>query len=147
MFSKEDAQRIKKEFWSTFSEEYPRKWLLYDTKIKDFSFKFHVDNKIAQVLISIEPKNNEHRIIYFEKIESLKSILIEEYVPNIVLDRNFQLENGKIVSKIWVELNNISLYNKDSWQEIYKFFNHNMNMFELFFYEYENYIKDLKANL
>jgi hypothetical protein len=28
---------------------------VYDTKIKDFSFKFYVDNK-AQVLIDIEPK-------------------------------------------------------------------------------------------
>jgi hypothetical protein len=30
--------------------------VLYDTKIKDFSFKFYVDNKKAQVLIDIEPR-------------------------------------------------------------------------------------------
>jgi hypothetical protein len=29
---------------------------MYDTKIKDFSFKFYVDNKKAQVLIDIEPE-------------------------------------------------------------------------------------------
>ncbi|WP_286971405.1 DUF4268 domain-containing protein, partial [Flavobacterium sp. UBA4854] len=51
MYSKEESQRIKREFWVAFAEKYPRKWVLYDTKIKDFSFKFYVDNKKAQVLI------------------------------------------------------------------------------------------------
>jgi hypothetical protein len=43
---------------------------LYDTKIKDFSFKFYVDNK-AQVLIDIE-RNNDTRNAYFDKLEALK---------------------------------------------------------------------------
>lgn len=49
MYSKSEALFIKKDFWIKFAEEYPRKWLLYDTKIKDFSFKFYVDNKKVQV--------------------------------------------------------------------------------------------------
>ena len=73
MYSKEEAQRLKREFWIAFAEKYPRKWLLYDTKIKDFSFKFFVDNKKAQVLIDIEPRNDEKRIAYFEKLEALKA--------------------------------------------------------------------------
>jgi hypothetical protein len=48
MYSKQETQQLKKEFWINFSEKYPRKWVLYDTKIKDFSFKFYVDNKKAQ---------------------------------------------------------------------------------------------------
>jgi hypothetical protein len=46
--------------------------VLYDTKIKDFSFKFYVDNKKAQVLIDIEPRNNDTRNAYFDKLEALK---------------------------------------------------------------------------
>ena len=79
MFSKAEAQQIKKEFWTAFAAEYPRKWLLYDTKIKDVSFKFYVDNKKAQVMLDIEPKEEEKRTIYYEKIESLKTILLEEW--------------------------------------------------------------------
>ena len=67
MFSKADSQKIKREFWIEFAETYPRKWMLYDTKIKDFSFKFYVDNKKAQVTLDIEPKDEEKRKIYFEK--------------------------------------------------------------------------------
>ena len=74
MYSREENQKLKREFWIAFAEKYPRKWVLYDTKIKDFSFKFFVDNKKVQVLIDIEHKSEEKRIAYFEKLEALKAI-------------------------------------------------------------------------
>ena len=147
MFSKAESQIIKKEFWTALAEAYPRKWLLYDTKIKDVSFKFYVDNKKAQVLLDIEPKDEEKRTIYYEKVESLKNILHEDFLPEAVLERNFHLETGKIISRIWVEkTGGISLYNKATWSEIFDFFNENMDAFERFFYEYEAYIRDLEVN-
>ena len=146
MYSKEEALKIKKEFWIAFAESNPKKWLLYNTKIKDVSFKFNVDNKKATVSLDIEPKNAELQKIYFEKIESLKTILVEEYLKEAILDRNHQLESGKIISRIWVELNNISINNKTTWPTIFSFFSDNMEQFELFFYEYEDYIRDLEIN-
>lgn len=146
MFSKAESQIIKKEFWTAFAEAYPRKWLLYDTKIKDFSFKFYVDNKKAQVQLDIEPKEVNKRKIYFEKIESLKTILLEEFLPEALFKKDYHLETGKIISRIWVEKSGISLYNKATWPEIFDFFNHNMDSFERFFYEYQDYIKDLEIN-
>ncbi|MDI9257216.1 DUF4268 domain-containing protein [Flavobacterium sedimenticola] len=146
MYSKEEAQRIKKEFWTAFAEAYPRKWLLYDTKIKDVTFKFYIDNKKAQVLLDIEPKDEEKRKIYYEKIESLKTILHEEYLPEAILERHFYLDNGKVISRIWVEKTGVSLHNKIYWPEIFDFFHETMSAFEYFFYEYEEYIKDLEIN-
>jgi len=146
MYSKEEALHIKKEFWTAFAEAYPRKWLLYDTKIKDFAFKFYVDNKKAQVLLDIEPKDEEKRTIYFEKVESLKTILVEDYLPEAVLERNFYLENGKVISRIWVEKLGVSLNNRAYWPEIFAFFSEMMTQFEYFFYEYEDYLNDLEIN-
>lgn len=146
MFSKEESQRIKREFWVTFAEEFPRKWLLYNTKIKDVSLKFYIDNKKAQVLLEIEPKDDKNRIIYYEKIESLKTILLEEYLPDAIFERDLYLENGKAVSRIWVEKLNVSSNNKNTWSEVFTFFNEKMDAFERFFYEYEDYIKDLEIN-
>lgn len=60
MYRKEEALLIKKEFWTAFSSAYPRKWLLYDTKIKDVTFKFYIDNKRAQVILDIELKNEKN---------------------------------------------------------------------------------------
>ena len=146
MYSKEESLKIKKEFWVQFAEAYPKKWLLYDTKIKDVTFKFYVDNKKAQVLLDIEPKEEEKRKIYFEKIESLKNILLEEYLPDAILERNHYLENGKIISRIWIEKLNVSLNNKNTWNEIFDFFNTAMTQFEKLFFEYEEYSKELETN-
>ena len=146
MFSKEEALQIKKDFWIAFAAEYPRKWLLYNTKIKDVTFKFYVDNKKAQVLLDIEPKDENKRIIYYEKVESLKNILLEEYLPDAIFERNFYLQNGKILSRVWVEKEGISINNKNTWPEVFEFFSEKMDAFERFFYEHEDYIKDLEIN-
>lgn len=146
MFSKEEALQIKKDFWIAFAAEYPRKWLLYNTKIKDVTFKFYVDNKKAQVLLDIEPKDEEKRKIYYEKVESLKTILLEDYLDDVIFERNFYLETGKVISRIWVEKTGISINNKNTWPEVFDFFAEKMDAFERFFYENEDYIKDLEIN-
>lgn len=146
MFSKEEAQRIKREFWVKFAEEHPRKWILHNTKIKDVGFKFFIDNKKAQVLLEIEPKDEKNRIIYYEKVESLKTILLEEYLSDAIFERDLYLENGKAVSRIWVEKLNVSSNNRNTWPEVFEFFNEKMDAFERFFFEYEDYIKDLEIN-
>lgn len=144
MYSKEENQRLKREFWVAFAEKYPRKWLLYDTKIKDFSFKFYVENTKAQVLIDIEHRNELKRLQYFEKLESLKNILEEEFIPNLVFERNHVLDNGKTISRIWVEKLNVSVSNRNYWNEIFDFFFEKMNALELFYAEYDEYIKDIE---
>lgn len=144
MYSKEETQKLKREFWVEFSEKFPRKWLLYDTKIKDFSFKFYVDNKKAQVLIAIEQRSDEKRIAYFEKLESLKNILEEEFIKDLVFEREHTLESGKTISLIWVEKLGIGVSNRKYWQEIFEFYNDKMNALELFYSEYDGYIKDIQ---
>ena len=141
MYSREETQRLKRDFWIAFAEKHPRKWVLYDTKIKDFSFKFYVDNKKAQVLIDIEPRNEDSRIAYFEKLEALKNILEEEFIKDLVFEKNFVLENGKTISRIWVEKLGISVSNKQHWDEIFDFLNEKMHALEMFFLEYDEFIK------
>lgn len=144
MYSKEETQRLKREFWIAFAEKYPRKWILYDTKIKDFSFKFYVDNKKAQVLIDIEHRNNEKRIAYFEKLKALKNILEEEFIQNLVFEKEHTLESGKTISRIWVEKLGVGVSNRNYWDEIFDFYNEKMNALELFYLEYDDFIKDIE---
>ena len=143
MYSKEETQRLKREFWIEFAEKYPRKWVLYDTKIKDFSFKFYVDNKKAQVLIDIEHRNDEKRIAYFEKLEALKNILEEEFIKDLVFEKVHTLESGKTISRIWVEKLGVGVSNRNYWDEIFAFYYEKMNALELFYLEYDDFIKDI----
>jgi len=78
MFSKEASKLLRQEFWTAFGKSFPRKWLLYDTKMKGLSFKFHFDTKSALVALDLED-SLEHRIAYWEKLQSLKSILLNDY--------------------------------------------------------------------
>ncbi|WP_316635486.1 DUF4268 domain-containing protein [uncultured Flavobacterium sp.] len=144
MYSKEESQKIKREFWVAFAEKYPRKWVLYDTKIKDFSFKFYVDNKKAQVLIDIEHRSDEKRIAYFEKIEALKNIIEDEFIKDLVFEKNYTLESGKTISRIWVEKQGVGFSNRNTWDIIFDFFFENMNALEMFYLEYDEFIKDIE---
>jgi len=144
MYSKAEMQKLKHEFWIAFAAEYPRKWLLYDTKIKDLSFKFFADNKKAQVMIDIEMRDDEKRIAYFEKIESLKNILEEEFISDLVFEKNLTLDSGKLISRIWVEQLGISISNRNTWPDIFEFFAEKMTAFELFYYEYDEFIKNIE---
>ena len=145
MYSKEENQKLKREFWVLFAEKYPRKWLLYDTKIKDFSFKFYVENTKAQVLIDIEHRSEEKRIAYYEKVVALRSILEDEFINNLVFEKNFTLESGKTISRIWVELPQVSVSNRNYWDQIFDFFNEKMSALELFYLEYDEFIKDIEV--
>ncbi|WP_228851658.1 DUF4268 domain-containing protein [Aegicerativicinus sediminis] len=138
MFSKEESRKLRQEFWTSFGKSFPRKWILYDTKIKGFSFKFHFDNKSALVALDIED-DLENRIKYWERLIALKSILIEEFLPNAIFDEMFILENGKEISRIYIPLEEkVSIHNKNSWQQVMVFFNSTMTKFEEFFLEYED---------
>jgi hypothetical protein len=144
MYSKKENQDLKRAFWIAFADKYPKKWLLYDTKIKDFSFKFYVDNKKAQVLIDIEPRNNEKRIAYFEKLTALKSILEDEFVKDLVYEQDFLLDNTKIISRVWIELFDKGFSNQNNWDLIFDFFHDKMTQLELFYMEYDEFIKDIE---
>ncbi|WP_163399262.1 DUF4268 domain-containing protein [Flavobacterium fluviatile] len=143
MYSREESQKLKREFWVAFAEKYPRKWVLYDTKIKDFSFKFYLDNKKAQVLIDIEHRSDEKRMAYFEKLEALKNILEEEFIRDLVFEKNYTLESGKTISRIWVEKPGVGFSNRNNWDAIFDFFFEKMNALEMFYLEYDEFIKDI----
>jgi len=141
MFSKEESRKIKQEFWTSFGKSFPKKWLLYNTKIKDFSFKFTFDRKKAIVSLDIEDDRLEKRIELWEKIWSLKNILINDYIAELIFDDTFFLDNGKEISRVYIQLDGVSIHNKNTWQETMEFFNENMIFFESFFWEYQEIIK------
>jgi len=141
MFSKEDSRLLRQGFWTSFGKSFPRKWLLYNTKTKGLSFKFHFDTKKAFITLDLED-DLENRINCWEKLIALKSILLDEYLPDAIYEEVFHLDNGKEISRIYVPLEQkVSIHNKNTWRDTMEFFNEKMNLFEAFFEEYKDYIK------
>jgi hypothetical protein len=141
MFSKEESRQLRQEFWTSFGKSFPRKWILYNTKLKGVSFKFYFDTKKALVALDIED-DLEHRINYWEKLTALKAILLEDYLPEAIFEEAYILENGKEISRIYVPLpQKVSIHNKNTWQEAMVFFNTTMDKFESFFETYKEVIE------
>lgn len=140
MFSKEESRQLRQLFWTSFGKSFPRKWILYDTKIKGMSFKFHFDTKQAMVSIDLED-DLENRINIWEKLEALKSILIDDYLSDVIFEEEHYLDNGKEISRVYVPLERkVSIHNKNTWQEVMVFLNDTMSRFESFFEDYKDVI-------
>jgi hypothetical protein len=141
MFSKEEAAQLRKLFWTSFGKSFPRKWLLYNTKIKGFAFKFVADRKKAMVCLDIEHPEEIANELLFDQMLSLKTLL-ENEIPEVIFDNSYELESGKQIHRIYVPFEQkFSIYNKNTWRDCYEFFVDEMSKFELFFYEYEDFIK------
>ena len=142
MFSKEESAKLRTEFWTSFGKSFPRKWLLYNTKIKGLAFKFQADRKKACVCLDFENPEDIANELLFDQLISLKRILETEYLPEVIFDETYELENGKLIRRVYVPFEGkFSIHNKNTWQKCYEFFVDTMNQFELFYYEYEDFIK------
>lgn len=143
MFSKEEAALLRKQFWTSFGKSFPRKWLLYNTKIKGIAFKFVADRKKAMVCLDLENPDELINLLYFDQMLSLKTLL-ENELPEVIFDDSYQLQNGKEIHRIYVPYDKkFSIHNKNTWRECYEFYVETMNTFELFYYEYEDVIKNI----
>ena len=141
MFSREEAAQLRKEFWTSFGKSFPRKWLLYNTKIKGFAFKFQADRKKASVCLDIDHLDAIANELLYDQMLSLK-VLLETEIPEVIYDNEFLLDSGKIIHRIYVPFEDkFSIHNKNTWRDCYEFFVETMPKFELFFYEYEDFIK------
>ena len=141
MFSKEESRILRQEFWTSFGKSFPRKWILYDTKLKGLSLKFHFDTKRALVALDLED-DLENRIAYWEKLQSLKSILKDDFLPDAIYEEEYFLENEKEISRIYVPLEQkVSIHNKNTWRDVMVFFNQKMSLFEAFFETYKDIIE------
>ena len=139
MFSREESAIIRKEFWTSFGKSFPRKWLLYNTKIKGFSFKFVADRKNAMIALDLEHPDEIANELLYDQLLSLKTILTTEYLSEVIYDATYELESGKIIHRIYVpHETKFSIHNKNTWRDCYEFFVENMPKFELFFHEYED---------
>jgi hypothetical protein len=150
MFSKEEAKALRQEFWDRFKtfssgrrlrKKLPGNWILADTGVKALNLRFHVDRKVAQVGIDLETKNMDKRLELFEKLESVKKILEGVMKGPMIWELEYIRENGKSVSRIYIQLEGVDIYNRDTWADAHKFMVENMMRLEEFYREYRDFFK------
>lgn len=142
MFSREESKKIRQEFWTSFGKEYPHKWILYNTKAKELQLKFTFERKYAQVSLDIYSEDDLIREYYYEKLESLKNVLESDYLPAVIYAKDYELPEGKIISRIYSQLDQVSIYNKNDWPQVKEFLYRKMILLEDFFNGFSDFIKN-----
>lgn len=92
------------------------------------------------VSIDIEDLSEEKRIELWVKLYSLRTIITSEYLPAVLFDKAYILENNKEIARMYVQKDNVSIHNKDTWEETMIFLKEKMLLLEAFFIEYKDFL-------
>lgn len=135
MYSKEEASQIRKKFWIAFGQYMklqptasglPVNWVNYKTGIKDLYFKTDVDNRSARVAIEIHLKDREMQALMLEQFEEFQPLFESQLGEDWIWHDHFYYESGRIISKIELTKENISIFRESDWPEIITFLKTNL---------------------
>lgn len=131
MYSKQQAAQLKQQFWTAlgqymqpvFSAEGERiNWINYKTGEKDIYFRMQADNKKAFIAIELTHKDTGLQALYFEQFKQLQSLLNEALNEEWIWQLHAHDEHGKYISRIYTELNDVSIFKQEDWPQLISFF-------------------------
>lgn len=131
MFSREESSRIKEEFWTVFgkymspihsAEGMKINWVNYHTGLKNVYFRMSTEKRSASIAITLEHRDPGIQALFFEQFLELKTLfhsaMQEEWQWNLLE----QSSPDKTTSRIFKELHNASVFNRDQWPQLISFF-------------------------
>jgi len=153
MFSREEAARLRQQFWISFGqymkpilgvEGLPVNWVNYKTGVKHIFFRMDVEQKYASIAIEIAHPDAEIRALLFEQFEEFKKLL--ENTLNEEWDWQPQTTNafGKQVARIECVLSKVSVYNQQQWPDIISFLKPRIMALDEFWSDVKPVFEDLK---
>lgn len=131
MYSKQQASQLKQEFWTVFgqymtpvlsAEGEKINWINYKTGEKDIYFKMQANNKTAFIAIEITHKDAGIQQLYFEQFAELKKIMENVLEEQWTWQLHITSENGKLISRIFKQMESVSIFKKEEWPLLISFF-------------------------
>jgi hypothetical protein len=131
MYSRQEASKLRQEFWTTFgmymtpvasADGEKINWTNYKTGEKDISFRMQADNKKAFIAIELSHKDAGLQQLYFEQFSQLKELLEASLEETWEWKEAIYDENGKLVSRIFKIAEGLNIFNKSDWPALISFF-------------------------
>ena len=131
MFSRKETSELRKEFWTAFgqylapvlsAEGEKINWINYKTGVKGIQFKMNAEAKKAEISIEINHPDLLYQELIFEKFGELKNVLQEALKEEWTWVLHSFTEQGKTVSKIYMEQEGINVMRKEDWPDLISFF-------------------------
>ena len=126
---------MKQAFWTAFgqymapvlsAEGDKINWVNYKTKEKAIFFRMQADNRLASVAIELTHPDAEIQQIYFEQFQQLKSIFSATAGGHWHWRLHTHDEYGRTVSRIETQIDGVSIFRKEDWPHLIRFFKENI---------------------
>ena len=153
MWSREEAQEKRKEFWTSFGvymrkhipKSHPKaRWLNYKTGVSDVYFRMEVDHNGAKVCIDIQHRDEEIRELFYEQFQEFRGLLQASLGDDLIWEKEYVLEEtGKRVSRIYNHLQYKNIYRKEDWRELFGFLEPNLLGFDEFWADFRDVFIEL----
>lgn len=149
MYNREEAKKLRKDFWITFAKRCEivpelkyrkKKWMLYDTKIGGLDLKFDIDRSEALVMIEVNAKSEERRLQIYEQLEKYRVLIEDGFSDGLEWELCYTLPKGEDVSRVFVRKGDVDIHRQNQWPDIFNFFIDNMLLLERNFLEIRDII-------
>ncbi|MEJ5996111.1 DUF4268 domain-containing protein [Pedobacter sp. Du54] len=130
MYSKEEASKLRHQFWITFgkymkpipsAEGLPINWVNYKTGLKQVFFRMDVTQKEAVISIEITHSNSEIRKVYFEQFCAFKLLFDNSIGEEWVWEQDSINEQGNSFSRISKTLKPVNIFDQAHWPTLISF--------------------------
>ncbi|MDO4462388.1 MAG: DUF4268 domain-containing protein [Bacteroidia bacterium] len=148
MYSKEETQNMRHEFWHKLESKTrrlpgqngkPKKWIGDRTGIRGLDLRFDVNREFAMVAMEINPTGNEKRAELWQKMLNCKTLFEAKFGGELTWDDNYIKEAGDSVIRIYVKTEG-DMYNREKWPNMIYFMIDNMMRLETAFLEVQDYL-------
>ena len=153
MYTRQQASRIREEFWTTFgrymapvlsAEGEKINWINYKTGEKGIQFKMNADTEKASVAIEINFQDTAMQKLYFEQFLQFRNLFENRMKEDWKWEMHSKDEHGKIISKIYKNLTGVSIFKKEDWPQLITFFKQHLIALDAFWSEVKYSFEALK---
>ncbi|MCY7290586.1 MAG: DUF4268 domain-containing protein [Ferruginibacter sp.] len=130
MYTKEEASAIRHKFWTSFGQYMSPvpsascekvHWINYKTGIMGISFKMNADKNSAVVAIEIMLPNTMLQYQYFSTFTKFEKQFKEITAGKWVMEKNYINEYHQSLCRIFIEIQEVNIFNKNDWPTIISF--------------------------
>jgi hypothetical protein len=153
MYSRAEASRIKHAFWTAFgryispipsSEGLKINWINYHTGFKHLYFRMEADKKKASIAIEIAHPDRQQQEVFFERFMSYKAVLEDALGESWTWDLHETDESGRIVSRIYKEIQPVNVLAESDWPKLISFFKPRIIALDAFWNVSKEMFEDLR---
>lgn len=153
MYTKDEKKVLKVDFWSHLKNQMEKiknphgskvNWMHYNTGFNDLYFRMEANETSAKLCIDIQFADTGVREVFWEQFEEFKEMLDGIFKGKLIWEKNYLHENGKEISRIYLEKKEVNLYNKKDWDKMHLFLKLNFSKLDHFWFEYKEVFLNLK---